>query len=48
MPDHAEEKDRDGTGILSEVPFPPIVKHYNMYMAGVNKSDQLVNYHMIV
>ena len=34
--------------MMGEVPFPSIVKHFNMYMGGVNKSDQLVSYRRII
>lgn len=31
-----------------EVPLPSVVKHYNMFMGGVDKSDELVSYQRII
>ena len=36
-----------GRPSLVQVPLPSVVKNYNMYMGGVDKSDQLVSYHRI-
>ena len=41
-------KDNAGNHSSVEVPLPSVVKHYNMFMGGVDKSDQLVSYHRII
>ena len=31
-----------------DVPLPSAIKHYNQFMGGVDKSDQLIRYHRII
>jgi hypothetical protein len=41
-------KDNAGNHSSVEVPLPSVVKHYNMFMGGVDKSDELVSYQRII
>ena len=53
-PGHAEgtarrkSKDRAGNHTILDVPLPSAIKHYNRFMGGVDKSDQLIGYHRVL
>ena len=41
-------KNSQGVHEVVDVPLPSAIKHYNLFMGGVDKSDQLISYHGIV
>lgn len=43
----AKRRSKDSTGqcVTLDVPLPSVVKQYNTFMGGVDKSDQLISYH---
>ena len=41
-------KDSAGASATLDVPLPAVVKNYNAYMGGVDKSDQLISYHRVI
>ena len=41
-------KDNAGTPVTLDVPLPAVVKSYNTFMGGVEKSDQLIRYHRVI
>ena len=45
-----KRKGRDSTGshVSLDIPLPAVVKYYNMFMGGIDTSDQLISYHRIV
>lgn len=41
-------KDSAGASVSLDVPLPAVVKNYNTFMGGVDKSDQLISYHRVI
>jgi hypothetical protein len=41
-------KNCQGVHEVVDVPLPSAIKHYNLFMGGVDKSDQLISYHCIL
>ena len=41
-------KDSAGGSATLDVPLPAVVKNYNAFMGGVDKSDQLISYHRVI
>ena len=41
-------KNSQGVCQVVDVPLPSAIKHYNLFMGGVDKSDQLISYHCIL
>lgn len=41
-------KDSAGASATLDVPLPAVVKNYNAFMGGVDKSDQLISYHRVI
>ena len=54
IPGHSESvvsrrmKDKDGTSRRQELPCPKVIATYNVYMGGVDKSDQFLAYHNVL
>ena len=40
--------DNSGRYLMLDVPMPSAVKHYNLFMGGVDLSDQLIGYHRLL
>ena len=54
IPGHSESvvtqrmKNKDGTSQRQELPCPKVITTYNVYMGGVDKSDQFLAYHNVL
>lgn len=41
-------KDQSGSYVAIDVPLPSAIKHYNQSMGGLDLSDQLIGYHLVL
>ena len=41
-------KDTSGHSVVVDVPQPSVIKEYNRFMGGVDKSDQYISYHRVL